>query len=334
MKYVVTGGYGFIGSALVRSLISNFDCEVMNIDKITYASNLKSLDEIKQSSKYTFLKADILDKEKIASALNKFQPDGIFHLAAESHVDRSIKDQDIFLKTNILGTSSLVEASRMYIEKYKKTEFKFIHVSTDEVFGDLPIKSTNIFTEISRYNPRSPYAASKASSDHIVRAAFNTYDFPSIVTNCSNNYGPWQNPEKLIPLVILRCINNQAIPVYGKGNQIRDWLHVDDHVSALIEIMRNGKLGESYNIGSNNEIENLNLIKMICKILEDKLNQANEEIISNLFNLVEHVDDRPGHDLRYAIDPTKLKTELDWEPKIKFSSGLDSTISWYLDNYI
>ncbi len=326
--YIVTGGSGFIGSNLVSKLIKDKNNYVVNIDKLTYASNEDFLTH-KRHSNYKFIKADIGNDKRIKSILAKYKPNFIIHLAAESHVDRSIDNPKNFILTNILGTYNLLNESYNYwkfLKGSKKLKFRFIMVSTDEVYGSL--KSGEMkFTENNVYSPNSPYAASKASADMISRAWFKTYKFPLIITNTCNNYGPWQFPEKLIPLTLSKCIKKQIIPVFGKGNQIRDWIHVDDHVNGLIHILNKGKLGEKYNIGSNNEIKNINVVRAICDIF-DKISQTKGKKSNKLIRFVK---DRPGHDTRYAIDTSKI-SKLGWKPEVNWKKGLTNTIGWYLGN--
>ena len=331
MNILVTGGAGFIGSALVRMLIHSTNHNVINVDKLTYAGNLESLSEVSDSSRYKFEKKDICNLSDIKTVFESHQPDQIIHLAAESHVDRSIDAAVDFINTNIIGTYNLLEVAKDYwsaLEGRKREQFRFLHISTDEVYGDLG-DTNNYFREDTPYNPSSPYSASKASSDHLVRAWHRTFDMPTIVTNCSNNYGPYQFPEKLIPNVILKALSHQEISVYGDGGQIRDWLYVDDHVSALLKVMENGKLGETYNIGGNNEKTNLEAVQAICFIL-DEIRPS--QIIENYADLIRYVEDRPGHDRRYAIDATKISSDLGWEPTEDFESGIRKTINWFLDN--
>ena len=341
MKVLVTGGAGFIGSAIIRHIICNSHDEVINVDKLTYAGNLSNLDEVIDSPRYFFEKADICDRPKIDLILSKYKPDVLMHLAAESHVDRSIDNPDCFIKTNVIGTYTLLEASRVYWQKlsgFHREKFRFHHVSTDEVFGDLGFTS-ELFTETNSYDPSSPYSASKASSDHLVRAWNRTYDLPVVLTNCSNNYGPFQFPEKLIPVTILNALKGRSIPVYGKGNQIRDWLYVEDHASALYKVACEGINGETYNIGGHNEIENLDVVKIICKCLDDlippfknKYLAQSKVKIDNYSELITFVTDRPGHDVRYAIDASKISSDLGWTPQHSFNSGIRVTVQWYLDN--
>ncbi len=331
MKIIVTGGAGFIGSAVIRHIISNTDDEVLNIDKLTYAGNLESLRDIAQSARYNFQQIDICDKEALEQAFNSFQPNLVMHLAAESHVDRSIDGPAEFINTNIVGTYHLLEVARQYwqnLGNIGKQQFKFHHISTDEVYGDLE-GTTDLFTETTPYAPSSPYSASKASSDHLVRAWHRTYGFPIVVTNCSNNYGPYHFPEKLIPLVILNALDGKALPIYGKGNQIRDWLYVEDHARALYKVVTEGKVGETYNIGGHNEKQNIEVVKTICKILDELKPQENGQPYESLITFVK---DRPGHDLRYAIDANKIANELNWTPKETFDSGIRKTVEWYLNN--
>jgi len=331
MKILVTGGAGFIGSAVIRHIIRNTDDEVLNIDKLTYAGNLESLKEIDQNPRYTFQQIDICDKEALEQAFNSFKPNLVMHLAAESHVDRSIDGPAEFINTNIVGTYHLLEVARQYwqnLDDLDKQQFKFHHISTDEVYGDLE-GTTDLFTENTPYAPSSPYSASKASSDHLVRAWHRTYGFPILVTNCSNNYGPYHFPEKLIPLVILNALDGKALPIYGKGNQIRDWLYVEDHARALYKVVTEGKIGETYNIGGHNEKQNIEVVKTICHILDELKPQANDQPYESLITFVK---DRPGHDLRYAIDARKIANELNWTPKETFDSGIRKTVKWYLNN--
>ena len=331
MKIIVTGGAGFIGSAVIRHIINNTDDEVLNIDKLTYAGNLESLKDIDQDPRYNFKQIDICNADSLQQAFDSFQPDLVMHLAAESHVDRSIDGPAEFITTNIVGTYTLLEAARQYwqaLDQSKKSTFKFHHISTDEVYGDLE-GTTDLFTESTPYAPSSPYSASKASSDHLVRAWHRTYGFPILVTNCSNNYGPYHFPEKLIPLVILNALDGKALPIYGKGNQIRDWLFVEDHARALYKVVTEGKVGETYNIGGHNEKQNIEVVKTICHILDELQPQENGQPYESLITFVK---DRPGHDLRYAIDASKIANELNWTPTETFDSGIRKTVEWYLNN--
>ena len=331
MKILVTGGAGFIGSAVIRHIIQNTNNHVLNIDKLTYAGNLESLQEIDQYPNYEFKQIDICDTEQITAAIDAFQPNAIMHLAAESHVDRSIDGPAAFIQTNIVGTYTLLEAARKYwmgLDAEAQQNFRFHHISTDEVYGDLE-GTTDLFTETTPYAPSSPYSASKASSDHLVRAWYRTYGLPVIVTNCSNNYGPYHFPEKLIPLVILNALDAKPLPVYGNGQQIRDWLFVEDHARALYKVVTEGVVGETYNIGGHNEKQNIEVVKTICKILDELKPQANGQAYESLITFVK---DRPGHDLRYAIDATKIQNELGWSPTETFETGISKTVQWYLNN--
>ena len=343
MKIIVTGGAGFIGSALIRYLINETTHHVVNVDKLTYAGNLESLVSVSDSERYTFKKLDISDRECIEALIFEEKPDFIMHLAAESHVDRSIDAPFDFIQTNIVGTYTLLEAARKYwasLEPSLKESFRFHHVSTDEVYGDL--NETDLFTENTPYAPSSPYSASKASSDHLVRAWHRTFGLPVVVTNCSNNYGPYHFPEKLIPLVILNALEGKTLPVYGDGLQVRDWLFVEDHARALFKVVSEGKVGETYNIGGFNERTNIEVVKTICELLdelvpakEDKAISHSDKMKSKLDSykeLITFVQDRPGHDMRYAIDSSKIEKELGWRPVETFESGLRKTVCWFLEN--
>tara|TARA_B110000967_G_C18874523_1_gene557508 strand:+ start:905 stop:1975 length:1071 start_codon:yes stop_codon:yes gene_type:complete len=333
MKFLVTGGSGFIGSSLIKHLINDLNHEVVNVDKLTYAGNPESLEEVENSSRYEFEHADICDSQKLKLIFDKHMPDKVMHLAAESHVDRSIDAPGDFIQTNIVGTYVILETARKYWENLAaplKKNFRFHHISTDEVYGDLE-KSDDLFLETTPYSPSSPYSASKASSDHLVRSWNRTFGLPIVISNCSNNYGPNQFPEKLIPLVILNIVNNQKLPIYGNGSQVRDWLYVDDHAKALLEVILKGGDGETYNIGGHNEKTNLEVVLTICRIL-DKLLPKNSKKIKLYEELISYVTDRPGHDLRYAIDASKIQNELGWVPKETFESGIFKTIKWYLSN--
>ena len=332
MKVLVTGGAGFIGSSVIRNLIQSND-EVLNVDCLTYAGNLQSLKEVQDSPSYRFLKANICDSIAMTEAFASFQPDCVMHLAAESHVDRSIEGPAEFIQTNIFGTYTLLEAARTYWsgldDKHRKS-FRFHHVSTDEVYGDLG-ETSDLFHEETSYDPSSPYSASKASSDHLVRAWYRTYGLPILITNCSNNYGPFHFPEKLIPLMILNALAGKPLPVYGKGQQIRDWLYVDDHARALIAVASNGKVGDTYNIGGHNEKMNIEVVQTICELLEEMAPEKPEGI-KKYSDLITYVQDRPGHDIRYAIDASKIEKELGWVPAESFESGLKKTVAWFLAN--
>jgi len=363
MKLLVTGGAGFIGSAVIRHVIQNTQDEVVNLDKLTYAGNLESLAQVSDSERYRFEQVDICNRAEVDRVLAQYQPDAIMHLAAESHVDRSIDGPAEFIETNIIGTYTLLEATRQYwqaMDADKKAQFRFHHISTDEVYGDLPhpadcppspqpeegaaIKSPSplagegpgergqeaklpMFTETTPYAPSSPYSASKASSDHLVRAWLRTYGLPTLITNCSNNYGPYHFPEKLIPLVTLNALEGKPLPVYGKGDQIRDWLYVEDHARALYKVATEGKVGETYNIGGHNEKQNIEVVHTLCDILQELRPQQ-----AHYRDLITTVKDRPGHDMRYAIDASKIQKELGWAPEETFETGIRKTVQWYLDN--
>ena len=333
MKILVTGGAGLIGSAVVRHIIQDTDNTVLNVDKLTYAGNLESLATVVDNSRYQFSQTDICDRAALDQLFETFQPDAVMHLAAESHVDRSITGPAAFIETNIIGTYQLLEAARHYwngLAEDKKAEFRFHHISTDEVYGDLE-GTEDLFLETTPYAPSSPYSASKASSDHLVRAWHRTYGLPVVLTNCSNNYGPYHFPEKLIPLVILNALAGKPLPVYGNGAQIRDWLYVEDHARALYKVVTEAEVGETYNIGGHNEQQNIDVVKAICNLLEE-LAPNKPEGIANYQNLITYVKDRPGHDLRYAIDASKIKKDLGWVPVETFESGLCKTVEWYLAN--
>ncbi|WP_217557489.1 dTDP-glucose 4,6-dehydratase [Vibrio metschnikovii] len=363
MKILVTGGAGFIGSAVIRHIIQNTKDSVVNLDKLTYAGNLESLTLVADSERYAFEQVDICNRAELDRVFALHQPDAVMHLAAESHVDRSIDGPAAFIETNIVGTYTLLEATRSYwncLDGERKKAFRFHHISTDEVYGDLPhpdevenndecvmvndelnIKNSTLsinhlplFTETTAYAPSSPYSASKASSDHLVRAWLRTYGLPTIVTNCSNNYGPYHFPEKLIPLVILNALEGKPLPVYGQGNQIRDWLYVEDHARALYKVVTEGKVGETYNIGGHNEKQNIEVVKTICAIMDQlvPMEQRGYPINTQHSSLITHVKDRPGHDRRYAIDASKIERDLGWKPEETFESGIRKTVEWYLDN--
>ena len=327
---IITGGAGFIGSHVVRLFVNKYpDYHIINVDKLTYAGNLANLKDIEDKPNYTFIKADICDFETILGIFKKYNVDGVIHLAAESHVDRSIKDPFTFAKTNVMGTLSMLQAAKLYWEELpeKWNGKMFYHISTDEVYGALKFDGT-LFTEETRYNPHSPYSASKASSDHFVRAFHDTYGMPTIVTNCSNNYGPYQFPEKLIPLFINNIRNRKPLPVYGKGENVRDWLYVEDHARAIDLIFHKGKMAETYNIGGFNEWKNIDLIKVVINTVDRLLGRKEGEDM----DLITFVTDRAGHDMRYAIDSSKLQRELGWEPSLQFEEGIEKTVKWYLEN--
>lgn len=331
MKIIVTGGAGFIGSAVVRYLINDTPDEVLVVDKLTYAGNLESLLPVAENKRYSFQQADICDRPMLDSIFQRFQPDAVMHLAAESHVDRSIDGPAAFIETNILGTYTLLEAARGYWNGLNdKQRFRFHHISTDEVYGDLD-QSSALFTESTPYDPSSPYSASKAASDHLVRAWARTYGFPVLVTNCSNNYGPYHFPEKLIPLIILNALEGKPLPVYGDGGQVRDWLYVEDHARALYRVLTRGETGETYNIGGHNERKNIDVVRTICHLLDDIITDKPVGI-TQFEQLITFVADRPGHDQRYAIDASKIERELGWTPQETFESGIRKTVEWYLDN--
>ena len=328
MKILVTGGAGFIGSAVVRLAISCGHSTV-NVDSLTYAANLENVESVARSSKYFFEHADIRDRASLDTIFEKHQPDAVMHLAAESHVDRSIDGPAHFIETNVNGTFNMLEAARTYWQSHGKPEnFRFHHISTDEVFGSLPSDPSMKFTEETLYDPRSPYSASKASSDHLVRAWHETYGLPVLLTNCSNNYGPYHFPEKLVPVVILNALAGKPLPIYGNGSNIRDWLYVEDHAEALLLVLEKGIIGRSYNIGGGNERTNLELVQTLCKIL-DRLKPRAKGTYSNLISFVQ---DRPGHDARYAVDSSRIKNELGWRPSVTVEEGLEKTVQWYLDN--
>jgi len=333
MKILVTGGAGFIGSALIRYLIADTDNEVINLDKLTYAGNLDSLKPVADSPGYHFEQADICDRDALDRIFTDHQPAAVIHLAAESHVDRSIDGPGDFIQTNLVGTYTMLEASRSYwsgLQKADKDKFRFLHVSTDEVYGDLA-GCDDLFREDTSYDPSSPYAATKAGSDHLVRAWGRTFKFPVLITNCSNNYGPYQFPEKLIPHMILNALDAKPLPIYGDGSQIRDWLFVDDHARALYRVLSEGHIGETYNIGGLNEKKNLDVVKTICAIMDEAVTDKPEGV-EKFEDLITFVTDRPGHDERYAIDASKINAELNWVPDEDFESGIRKTVLWYLEN--
>lgn len=333
MKILVTGGAGFIGSAVIRYIISDTSDSVVNVDKLTYAGNLESLTEVDSHERYAFEAVDICNRNELDRVFSEHKPDAVMHLAAESHVDRSIDGPSTFIETNIVGTYTLLEATRAYwnrLPESDKASFRFHHISTDEVYGDLE-GTDGLFTETTSYEPSSPYSASKASSDHLVRAWQRTYRLPTVVTNCSNNYGPYHFPEKLIPLMILNALSGKALPVYGNGMQIRDWLFVEDHAKALYKVVTKGVVGETYNIGGHNEKANIDVVKNICYLLE-QLVPNKPEGVNQYIDLIVNVADRPGHDVRYAIDASKIERELGWRPEETFESGIRKTVEWYLNN--
>ncbi len=330
-RILVTGGAGFIGSALVRMIVRETRHEVLNFDKLTYAGNLSSLREVEGDCRYHFVQGDIADEGAVAGVMEEFRPDAVMNLAAESHVDRSIDGAKPFMVTNIMGTYTLLEGARRFwlgLGAEEKERFRFLHVSTDEVFGSLG-DSDAMFTESTPYAPRSPYSASKAASDHLVRAWGHTYGLPVLLTNCSNNYGPYQFPEKLIPLVILHALEGRDLPIYGKGDHIRDWLHVEDHARALLRVLEAGAPGGSYNVGAHDEMTNLDIVQMICSILDELRPRPDGK---GYASQIAFVADRPGHDLRYAIDASKLESELGWRAQVDFATGMRATVQWYLDN--
>lgn len=344
MIFLITGGAGFIGSAVVRQLIQHSNHTVINLDKLTYAGNLESCAMVSDSSRYVFEQVDICNPTELARVFNKHQPDVVMHLAAESHVDRSIDGPGDFIQTNIVGTYNLLEAARSYwcsLEGERKQAFRFHHISTDEVYGDLPHPdefadpaeaAQHLFTETTAYAPSSPYSASKASSDHLVRAWHRTYGLPILVTNCSNNYGPYHFPEKLVPHIILNALAGKPLPVYGDGSQIRDWLYVEDHARALVKVATEGVVGETYNIGGHNEKRNIDVVHILCALLEELASEQKPEGLVKYQDLITFVTDRAGHDVRYAIDASKIERDLGWVPEETFETGMRKTVQWYLDN--
>lgn len=333
MKILVTGGLGFIGSAVIRHILEHTQHEVVNVDKLTYAGSMESLHEVSNDNRYRYEKVDICNRLEIERIFRESQPDLVMHLAAESHVDRSINSSSVFIDTNIVGTYQMLEVARQYwngLCSKRRAKFRFHHISTDEVYGDLG-NTDDLFTEDTPYSPSSPYSASKAGSDHLVRAWQRTYGFPTVITSCSNNYGPFQFPEKLIPLMIMKALNGKPLTIFGDGRQIRDWLHVEDHAKALIRVITDGRVGETYNIGGNNERTNIDVVKEICILLEEL--RPNKPLgVDSYESLITHVADRPGHDLRYAIDSRKIQSELDWFPEETFKNGIRKTVEWYLSN--
>lgn len=330
---LITGGAGFIGSAVIRYIVNEKADKVCNIDKLTYASNLDAVASVQDSPRYHFEQIDICDAESVQRVFTSFQPDVVMHLAAESHVDRSIDGPMVFMQTNIIGTMTLLEVARAYWQQLpdeKQASFRFHHVSTDEVYGDLE-GTDDLFTETTPYSPSSPYSASKASSDHLVRAWHRTYGLPTVVSNCSNNYGPYHFPEKLIPLMILNAVEGKPLPIYGNGLQIRDWLYVEDHARALYQVATEGQVGETYNIGGHSEKANIDVVQAICYVLEELL-PTKPNGIEKYSDLIIYVTDRPGHDVRYAIDASKIEQELGWKPQETFTSGIRKTVEWYLQN--
>ncbi|AGP43776.1 dTDP-glucose 4,6-dehydratase 2 [compost metagenome] len=333
MKIIVTGGAGFIGSAVARHIINDTQDQILVLDSLTYAGNPESLATIADNERYSFEQVDICNRQELDRVFADFKPDAVMHLAAESHVDRSIDGPAAFIETNIVGTYTLLEATRQHwsaLDAQAKQAFRFHHISTDEVYGDLH-GTDDLFTETTAYSPSSPYSASKAASDHLVRAWLRTYGLPTVVTNCSNNYGPYHFPEKLIPLIILNALDGKPLPVYGNGAQVRDWLYVEDHARALYTVVTKGIVGETYNIGGHNERKNIEVVQTICRLL-DELAPEKPEGVSNYENLITYVADRPGHDMRYAIDASKIETELGWRPQETFESGIRKTVEWYLVN--
>lgn len=332
-KILITGGAGFIGSSVIRHIIDTTNHSIINVDKLSYAGNLESLTSIEKDPRYTFEQVDICDANEIKRVFHQYQPDAVMHLAAESHVDRSIDGPGNFIQSNIVGTYILLEEARYYwsnLDFKKQDDFRFHHVSTDEVYGDLE-GTDDLFTEETPYSPSSPYSATKASADHLVRAWHRTFKLPTLITNCSNNYGPYQFPEKLIPLIILNALEGKDLPIYGDGKQVRDWLYVDDHARALVHVLLAGKIGETYNIGGHNELQNIEVVKTICAIL-DQLEPIKPNDIDKYEQLITFVDDRAGHDIRYAINASKISNELNWTPDETFITGIKKTIQWYLDN--
>ena len=333
MKILVTGGAGFIGSAVIRHIISHTSDSIVNVDKLTYAGNLQSLASVSDNPRYAFEQVDICNRAELDRVFAAHRPDAVMHLAAESHVDRSIDGPAAFIETNIVGSYVLLESARQYwqsLDGEGKAAFRFHHISTDEVYGDLE-GPLDLFTEQTPYAPSSPYSASKASSDHLVRAWLRTYGLPTLITNCSNNYGPYHFPEKLIPLMILNALEGKPLPVYGKGNQIRDWLYVEDHARALYTVVSQGRVGETYNIGGHNEKQNIEVVHVLCELLEE-LRPEKPAGVKQYKDLITYVQDRPGHDLRYAIDASKIQRELGWVPEETFDTGIRRTVQWYLDN--